>query len=81
MIVVAPGRKKLAPGCEYSAEFAISVTCEKFQYHVPLNRQIDRMKQEGLYRITAKTLFKLTELVYDHSVRAEVVEKIRQDIF
>jgi len=80
VIVTAKGPDKLAPGCEYSAEFAISVTCDKFQYHVPLNRQIDQMKQKGLYGITAKTLFKLTELLYNHSQKAQVVEKIRKDI-
>lgn len=80
IIVTAKGREKLAPGCEYSTDFAIAVTCDKFQYHMPLNRQIDQMKQKGLYGITAKTLYKLTELLYEHSQKASVAEKIRKDI-
>lgn len=80
IIVTAKGPEKLAAGCEYSADFAIAVTCDKFQYHVPLNRQIDQMKQKGLYGITAKTLYKLTEHLYNHTQRAGVVEKIRTDI-
>lgn len=80
IIVSAIGPEKLASGCEYSADFAIAATCDKFQYHIPLNRQIDQMKQKGLTGITAKTLFKLTEHLYKHSQKARVVEKIRLDI-
>jgi transposase len=80
IIVAAKGPDKLAAGCEYSADFAIAVTCDKFQYHVPLNRQIDQMKKKGLFGITSKTLFKLTELLYERTQKASVVEKIRSDI-
>jgi transposase len=81
IIVTAKGPSKLTPGCEYSVDFAIAVTCDKFQYHTPLNRQVEQMVQKGLYGITAKTLYGLTDQLSNHARRAQVMEKIRQDIF
>ena len=80
VIVTAPGPVKLAPGCEYSVDFAIAVTCDKFQSHLPLHRQVEAMEKRGLYGITAKTLYGLTDMLSDHARRAKVMEKIRQDI-
>jgi transposase len=81
VIVTAKGPSKLTPGCEYSVDFGIAVTCDKFQYHTPLNRQVEQMVQKGLYGITAKTLYGLTAALSSHARRAQVMEKIRQDIF
>jgi hypothetical protein len=81
VIVTAKGPSKLLPGCEYSVDFAISVTCDKYQYHQPLNRQVDQMEKKGLYGITSKTLYNLVDALSSHARRAEVMEKIRQDIF
>lgn len=81
VIVTAKGPEKLAPGCEYSLDFAIAATCDKFQYHIPLNRQVEQMASRGLYGITAKTLYGLTEKLSDHVRRSGVLGKIRHDIF
>ncbi|MGK5086806.1 IS66 family transposase [Bdellovibrionota bacterium FG-2] len=81
VIVTAKGPSKLLPGCEYSVDFAIAVTCDKFQHHTPLNRQVEQMVQKGLYGITSKTLYGLTDALSSHARRAQVMEKIRQDIF
>ncbi len=81
VIVTAKGPEKLLPGCGYSVDFAIAVTCDKFQYHVPLNRQVEQMESRGLTGITAKTLYGLTDALSSHVRRAKVLEKIRRDIF
>lgn len=81
IIVTARGPEKLYPGCGFSPEFAIAVVCDKYQYHTPLNRQVDQMEQKGLAGITAKTLYGLAEGVAAHAVKGEVLEGIRQDVF
>jgi transposase len=81
VIVTAKGPEKLMPGSGFSVDFAIAATCDKYQYHVPLNRQVEQMERRGLSGITAKTLYGLIEALSDHARRAEVLEKIRQDIF
>ncbi len=80
IIVTAKGPEKLAAGCEYSLDFAISVACDKYQYHVPLNRQVEQMESKGLYWITSKTLYGLVDQLSTHARRAQVLEKIRKDI-
>jgi hypothetical protein len=81
VIVTAKGPEKLFPACRYSIEFAIAATIDKFQYHQPLNRQVEQMEKKGLSGITAKTLYGLTEALSTHMRRAGILEKIRQDIF
>jgi hypothetical protein len=81
VIVTAKGPGKLLPGCEYSVDFAIATTCDKYQYHQPLNRQVEQMEKKGLYGITSKTLYGLIDALSSHARRAQVMEKIRQDIF
>jgi transposase len=80
IIVTAKGPEKLAPGCEYSLDFAIAVACDKFQYHTPLNRQVEQMESRGLFGITAKTLYGLTDQLSNHVRQARLMEKIRKDI-
>ena len=81
VIVTARGPEKLYPGAQYSTDFAIATVIDKFQYHAPLNRQVEQMVQKGLFGMTAKTLYSLTEALSGHARRARVMEKIRQDIF
>jgi len=81
IIVTAKGPEKLGAGCEYSLDFAISACCDKYQWHIPLNRQIELMERAGLTGMTAKTLYGLIDLLSAHVRRAKVLEKIRQDIF
>lgn len=80
IIVTAKAPEKLRAGSGFSVDFAIAVTCDKFQYHIPLNRQIDQMERRGLTGVSAKTLYGLTDVLSNHVRTAKVLEKIRQDI-
>jgi transposase len=80
IIVTAKGPEKLAPGCTYSLDFAIAVTCDKYQWHLPLNRQIEIMERLGLTGLVAKTLYGLIDMLSSQVRRSGVLEKIRQDI-
>ena len=81
LIVTAKGPEKLFPGSGYSIDFAIASVIDKFQYHMPLHRQVEEMEGAGLTGITAKTLYNLTEALSSHVRRSSVLEKIRQDLF
>jgi hypothetical protein len=81
IIITAKGPEKLFSGCGYSIDFAIAATIDKFQYHQPLNRQVEQMEKRGLAGITAKTLYSLTEALSTHIRKSGVLEKIRADIF
>lgn len=81
VIVTAKGPEKLFPGCGYSIDFAIAATCDKYQYHAPLNRQVEQMESRGLYGISAKTLYCLIDSLSGHIRRSGVLDKIRKDIF
>ena len=81
LIVTAKGPEKFFPGSGYSIDFAIASVIDKFQYHMPLHRQVEEMEGAGLTGITAKTLYNLTEALSSHVRRSSVLEKIRQDLF
>ena len=81
IIVTAKGPEKLFPGAGYSVDFTIASTIDKYQYHVPLNRQVEQMEQKGLTGISSKTLYGLIDALSGHARRARVMEKIRFDIF
>jgi len=55
-VVTAPGPDKLIPGGRYSVEFAAEVAVNKYQDHLPLERQVRMMKREGL-SIDSQTLW------------------------
>ena len=78
VIITAPGPVKLKPGCQYSVDFALSVVSDKYEFHLPLERQRRKMESGGL-NIDAKTLFDLTRTVARHCDEA-VIPKIRRDI-
>ena len=63
-IVTAPGGPKLVPGGEFSIQIATQVAVDKYEHHIPLNRQMKQMGREGL-EVGTKTLFGLTEHLYN----------------
>jgi hypothetical protein len=77
VIITAPGPVKLKPGCQYSVDFALSVVSDKYEYHLPLERQRRKMEAQGL-DVDVKTLYSLCQSVSDHM--EEVVSGIREDI-
>ncbi len=54
-VVVAPGPVKLLPGGRYALNFAVEVAFLKYFAHVPLERQVQMMRHEGL-RVTTAAL-------------------------
>lgn len=79
VIITAAGPAKLKPGCQYSIDFAVAVACDKYEIHLPLERQRKQMEMAGL-DVGVKTLFNLCQSVAEHC-DASVVPKIRRDIF
>jgi transposase len=77
VLVTAPGPAKVRPGSRYSVDFAISVASDKYEFHLPLERQRRKMQAQGL-DVDTKTLYGLCEAVAEHcnSIR----ERVRQDI-
>lgn len=47
-IVTAPGPLKLKDGSRYSIEFGVEVGLSKYQFHMPLDRQVRMMSSHGL---------------------------------
>jgi transposase len=76
-IVTAPGGVKLTPGGEFSIQIATQIVSDKFEDHIPLERQRKRMKRAGL-NVEAKTLYGLTEHLYNRLFAMN--ELIRQDV-
>ncbi len=63
-ITTAPGAPKLKEGSEFSIQMAAEVAADKYQHHIPLNRQTQQMAQHGI-NVEAKTLFRLTEHLHE----------------
>lgn len=76
-IVTAPGGAKLAAGSNFSLQMAVKIACDKFQFHLPLERQREQMKQSGV-DVSVKTLFSLTEHL--HNILSPLEEMNRQDV-
>ncbi len=62
-IVTAPGPLKLKKGGSFSVQMAVKIACDKFEYHLPLERQRVKMKNAGLI-VSVKTLYSLTDHLY-----------------
>jgi transposase len=77
VIVTAKGPVKLKPGCQYSVDFALAVVSDKYEYHLPLERQRRKMEAAGL-NVEVKTLYNLCQMVSEHL--EEVRKRIRFDI-
>jgi transposase len=78
ILITAPGPVKIRPGSRYSVDFAVSVVSDKYEFHLPLERQRRKMESQGL-KVDTKTLYGLCEAVAEHcdSIR----ERIRQNMF
>ena len=76
-ITTAPGGVKLTPGGEFSIQIATQVVGDKFEDHIPLNRQQRQMARVGL-TVGTKTLFGLTEHLY--KLLYPLNELIRRDV-
>ena len=77
VLITAPGPAKIRPGSKYSIDFALSVVADKYEYHLPFERQRRKMEAQGL-EIDVKTLYGLSAAVAEHC--DHVRERIRQDI-
>jgi transposase len=55
-IKVAEKPPRLIDGGRYSPEFAVEVAVDKYADHLPLERQVRKMRREGL-RVTSQTLW------------------------
>jgi len=76
-MVTAKGGAKLTSGSKFSIQMAIQIACDKFQSHLPLERQRERMKLAGL-NMSVKTLFSLTQHLYN--LLYPLNEMNRQDV-
>ncbi len=63
-MATAKGGPKLTSGSKFSIQMAIKIACDKFQYHLPLERQREKMKMAGV-NVSVKTLFSLTQHLYN----------------
>lgn len=76
-IVTADGPPKLVPQSKFSIEMALKLVCDKFMYHLPLERQRQIMKRKGV-DVSVKTLFTITQHLYN--LLYPINELSRQDI-
>ena len=76
-IVTARGGVKLTPGGEFSVQIATQVATDKYEDHIPLNRQKKQMEREGL-EVGTKTLFGLTRHLYN--LIYPLNEMLREDV-
>jgi len=77
VIVTAPGPVKLKPGCQYSLDFALAVVSDKYEYHLPLERQRRKMEAAGL-DVDVKTLYTLCSSTAEQM--EAVVARIKREI-
>jgi transposase len=77
-ISTAAGGVKLTPGGEYSIQMATQIACDKYEDHLPLERQRKQMHRAGI-ATGVKTLYGLTEHLYNRLYGLN--ELIRQDIY
>ncbi len=78
VLVTAPGPVKLLPGSRYSVEFAAQVAADKYDMHLPLERQRRQMEALGL-NVSVKTLYGLCRALAELCEKT-VVPKIRKEI-
>lgn len=76
-IVTAEGGLKLTTGGEFSIQIATQIAGDKYEDHIPLERQRKQMERVGL-SVEVKTLFGLTEHLYNRL--NSLHELIRQDV-
>lgn len=76
-ITTALGGVKLTKGAEFSIAIATQIACDKFEDHIPLDRQEKQFLRSGL-KINVKTLYGLTEHLA--SRLDDVVCKIKEEL-
>lgn len=63
-IDVAPGAPEpIVPGGRYTPEFAVAVAVDKYNDHLPLDRQVHRFERQGL-QVTTQTLWDQLVVLY-----------------
>ena len=77
VIITAKGPAKLKAGCTYSIDFALAVVSDKYEFHLPLERQRRKMDAANL-EIDVKTLYTLCASTAEHMT--EVAERIKSEI-
>lgn len=77
VIITAPGPVKVKSGMTYSVDFALAVVTDKYEMHLPLERQRRKMEAAGL-SVDVKTLYTLCEAVEEHC--QAVLPGIRHEI-
>jgi len=80
VIITAPGPVKVKPGMTYSVDFCIAVAIDKYEYHLPLERQRRKMEAAG-FEIDVKTLYSHCASMAEHctSVLAGIGKDIQSD--
>lgn len=76
-ITTAKGPEKLKAGSQFSIQLATKIAVDKFNFHMPLERQRKQMKDDGV-NVSVKTLFSLTEHLYQLLLPLEKLN--REDI-
>jgi hypothetical protein len=61
-IIAADGPLKLKEASRYSIEFAVEVGLGKYKYHLPLDRQVHLLSEQGL-KVSSQVLFEQVETV------------------
>jgi transposase len=77
-ILTAPGPLKLIEKSRYSMDFAIQAGLDKYEFHLPLARQVKRLAELGL-KVSAQSLFDHIDLISWY-LKKNVVELIRASI-
>jgi transposase len=76
-IVTAPGPLKLKEGSRYSLEFAVEVGIDKYAMHMPLERQVGKMKGFGL-QTDSQTLFSQIDTAHWY-LRTHVISRFQEE--
>lgn len=62
VIITAPGPEGLLPGMGYTTDLVAKVACDKYVYHMPLERQTRQMEAQGLKGMITSTLTRFCAL-------------------
>jgi transposase len=63
IIITAPCEPALLPGMGYTTDLVAKVACDKYIYHMPLERQTRKMEAKGLKGMRTSTLTRFCALV------------------
>lgn len=77
-IVTAPGPLKLKEGSRYSIEFAVEAGINKYQHHMPLERQVGMLESHGLC-VESQTLFSQVDTVHWY-LKSNVVSVFQNEL-